>query len=134
MDMRFNNITLASVLVAAFVFAGCGNMQPIVNIDSAPVTTYSDKATMKKVEKAITQALTDRQFKPKIIKPGLIEGRYLNSKFDVIVEIKYDTKSYSITHKSSTPNLGYDGTNIHRRYNSWILRIDKSIRAHLSQI
>lgn len=132
--MRFKNFTLVSLIAIAFIFAGCGNRQPIVNIDSAPVTTYSNKATLQKVEKAITQALQDRQFHPKVIKPGLVEGRYFNAKFDVTVEIKFDTKSYSITHKSSTPNLEYDGTNIHRRYNSWVLRIDKSIRSHLSQI
>jgi len=132
--MHFKTSSFLLLILSAFIFLGCGNLQPIVNIQAAPVTSYNNKATLQKVEKAITQALHDRQFKPTVIKPGLIEGRLYNSKFDVTVEVRFDTKQYSITHKSSTPNLEYDGTYIHRRYNSWILRIDKSIRANLSQI
>jgi len=132
--MGFKNIPLLLVIVTAFLFSGCSMIEPIVNIGSAPIHTASDKPTMQNIEQAITQSLSERQFEPKVIKPGLIEGHLLNDKFDVTVEVKYDTHAYSITHKSSTPNLEYDGSNIHRRYNSWILRIDKSIRAHLSRI
>jgi hypothetical protein len=47
------------------------------------------------------------------------------------MDIKYNTKSYSIEYKDSQ-GLKYDGTNIHKNYNSWVMNLDNRIRAQLS--
>jgi len=134
MDMRFKNIALASVLVAAFVFAGCGKTSPIVTIEGAPVVAYSNAPTMKKIEKAIISAGISRGWKMEPSKPGHIVGTLALRQHMVKVDITYDTKSYNIRYKDSGPTMLYDGTNIHRQYNNWVLNLDRSIRAALSQV
>jgi hypothetical protein len=50
-----------------------------------------------------------------------------------VVDIKYNTKTYSIIYKSSQ-NLDYDGKNIHSNYNGWIQRLNQAIQSQLSGI
>ena len=132
--MRFKNIALASVILAAFVFAGCGKTKPIVTIEGAPVITQSEKATMKKVEKAIISAGITRGWQMKPTKPGHIIATLNLRQHMAMVDITYDTKAYNIRYKDSGPTMLYDGTNIHRQYNNWVVNLDRSIRAALSQI
>jgi hypothetical protein len=49
------------------------------------------------------------------------------------MEIKYDTKQYSIAYKDSQ-GLQYDGAQIHKTYNGWVQRLDGRIKAQLSQL
>ena len=48
-----------------------------------------------------------------------------------VVDVRYDTKTYSIKYKDSS-NLQYDGTSIHKNYNGWIQNLDNAIRARLT--
>lgn len=132
--MRFKNIALASVVAAAFVFAGCGKTSPIVSVEGAPVVTYSNKATIKKVEKAIISAGISLGWQMNPSKPGHIVGTLLVRQHMAKIDITYDTNSYNIRYKDSGPTMLYDGANIHRQYNKWVLNLDKRIRTSLSQI
>jgi len=49
------------------------------------------------------------------------------------MEIEYDTKQYSITYKDSQ-GLKYDGSQIHKTYNSWVHNLDNRIRVQLSAL
>ena len=48
-----------------------------------------------------------------------------------VVDVKYDTKNYSITYKDSS-NLDYTGDSIHKNYNGWIQNLNRGINAQLS--
>ena len=59
-----------------------------------------------------------------------MEGTLNLRSHTAIVDITYDTRTYSIKYKDST-NLGYDGRNIHSNYNGWIENLDKGIQTQL---
>ena len=63
--------------------------------------------------------------------PGHIIGTLNIRDHIAIVDITYNSDSYSITYKDST-NLNYNGTNIHRNYNNWINNLDNAIKVQLS--
>ena len=63
--------------------------------------------------------------------PGNIEGTLILREHRAVVDVRYDTKTYSIKYKDSS-NLQYDGASIHKNYNGWIQNLDNGIRARLT--
>ena len=49
------------------------------------------------------------------------------------VDITYTTESYSVVYKDSHELL-YDGKEIHRNYNNWVLQLSDRIRLQLAQL
>ena len=121
---------LASVF--ALLIVGCRSA-PVYNVSSAPITASKANPTLSDVEKAITRAGVSLGWQMRSTKPGHVLGTLLLRTHRAVIDINYDTASYSITYKDST-DLNYDGTNIHSNYNGWIQRLDSAIRAQLSQI
>lgn len=66
-----------------------------------------------------------RQAPAHIVASIVVRGRHRAS-----VDITFDQKAFSIRHRDSE-NLRYDGERIHRNYNSWILRLERTIRDEL---
>ncbi|MDR1461138.1 MAG: hypothetical protein LBI78_05785 [Campylobacteraceae bacterium] len=127
-------LLLASlVIVGGLFYGGCAaTQQPLYNVENSPVQTFNGKKlTTAQVEKAILQAGVQRNWRMQKVKDGLITGTLALRTHVAIVDIKYNTSSYSITYKNST-DLGYDGINIHKNYNSWIRNLDNSIQLYLS--
>ena len=121
---------LAAIAVSALlVTLGCRSA-PLYNVDSAPVSAPKP-VTMQDVERAITRAGAGLGWQIVPREPGKIEGTLALRTHRAVVDIVYDTKSYSIKYKDSS-NLDYDGTNIHSNYNGWIQNLDKAIRTQLS--
>jgi hypothetical protein len=117
------------VAFAAAALAGCA--QPIYNVKGAPVETPGGKPpTLAEVEKAVVRAGTALGWKMQPTKPGHVLGTLNLRSHTAIVDVTYDTRTYSITYKDSV-ELNYDGTNIHKNYNGWIQNLDKGIRAQL---
>ena len=119
--------------VAVFLLlTGFGSGAPIYNVLSAPIPP-NPAATMENIEKAIMRAgLTlGWQIAPK--GPGKAEGVLVLRTHRAVVDITYDTKSFSITYKDGL-NLDYrekDKT-IHSNYNGWIQNLEKGIRAQVT--
>jgi type IV pilus biogenesis protein CpaD/CtpE len=120
------------VLAAASValLAGCRSA-PVRDVINEPVVvTGQRQATMEDVEKAIVRAGSALGWRMRPVAPGLMEGTLNLRSHTAIVDITYDTRTYSIKYKDST-NLGYDGKNIHSNYNGWIENLDKGIQTQL---
>ena len=120
------------VLAAASValLAGCRSA-PVRDVINEPVVvTGQRQATMEDVEKAIVRAGSATGWRMRPVAPGLMEGTLNLRSHTAIVDITYDTRTYSIKYKDST-NLGYDGRNIHSNYNGWIENLDKGIQTQL---
>lgn len=68
----------------------------------------------------------------RVEKPGYIVATLHLREHEAVVDIIYDTQSYSILYKSSQ-NLQYNETNrtIHKNYNSWIRNLNVSIQREL---
>lgn len=113
---------------------GCRGGGQIYNVKDAPVTTASGKTpSLEEIQKAIVTAGTGLNWRMAVVKPGLIVGTLSVRSHMAIVNIAYDTKTYSITYKDST-NLKYDAEKqtIHENYRGWIQNLDNAIRSRLT--
>jgi hypothetical protein len=121
---------LAAVAVSALLATlGCRSA-PLYNVSSSPVSAPKP-VTIDDVERAITRAGAGLGWQIVSRAPGKMEGVLALRAHRAVVDITYDTKTYSIKYKDSS-NLDYDGTNIHSNYNGWIQNLDKAIRTQLS--
>jgi hypothetical protein len=123
-------ITLFGLLALALV--GCRS-NPIYNVTDAPVTTSTRGYNLNDVRNAIQQAGVTLGWQMKDVRPGLILGTLYLRDHMAQVDIPYDRQTYSIVYRDSS-NLGYDGTNIHSNYNSWIQNLSAAINARLSTL
>ena len=123
-------ITLFGLLALALV--GCRS-NPLYNVTDAPVTTSTRGYNLNDVRNAIQQAGVTLGWQMKDVRPGLILGTLYLRDHMAQVDIPYDRQTYSIVYRDSS-NLGYDGTNIHSNYNSWIQNLSAAINARLSTL
>lgn len=111
------------------VLAGCRGA-PIKEVVAEPIAS-GKPLTAQTVESAIVRAGAGLGWKMAPQAPGKIVGTLALRSHLAVVDITYDTKSYSIRYKDSS-NLDYTGTSIHKNYNGWIENLDKAIRAQLA--
>ncbi|MGH8751790.1 MAG: hypothetical protein ACREUV_08805 [Burkholderiales bacterium] len=120
------------IAVAVLLVAACAT--PVLTISNAPVQTGSgQKTSLDQVGKAITAAGATLGWKMQTVRPGNIVGTLALRSHIAVVDVTYNTQSYSINYKDST-NLKYDGTNIHPNYNGRIQNLDRGIRAQLGTL
>ncbi|MBE9556032.1 MAG: hypothetical protein IMF08_04180 [Proteobacteria bacterium] len=113
------------ILVAGLALGACRGGSPVYNVNSANMATPAD-ATLDKVAYAIKRAGISKGWQMVETGPGAIEGR-LNLRTHVaVVTITFDTKLFSIAYKDSS-NLKYDGSTIHKNYNSWVQNLERAI-------
>ena len=124
-------IRVLFVAIGIATIVGC-RTAPIYNVDNAAVVSSTDKRlSMSQVKNAIIRGGASRGWAMKAKRRGHIVGTLHLRGNMAQVDIKYNTKSYSITHKDST-GLGYDGSNIHKNYNGWVHNLQTSISSQLS--
>jgi hypothetical protein len=112
--------------------AGCTS-KPIYNVQAEPITSNKTPLTSDDVAKAIVRAGAGLGWQMAEVQPGLVTGTLHLRTHVAVVDVKYDTKTYSITYKDST-NLDYTGSEIHRNYNGWVQNLDKAIHTQLSML
>lgn len=128
--MKFrSSFVLAGVVIA--LLGGCRSAG-VHNVSEAPVVA-NKAVSMEDVQKAIVRAGVGLGWQMKPVEPGLIVGTLTLRSHMAMVNIKYDTKKYSITYKDSS-NLDYDGNNIHKNYNGWVQNLDNGIRSQLTNL
>lgn len=113
----------------ALLVVGC-RTAPVYDVNQAQIAA-SRPVSMSDVEQTIRQAGASLGWQMVPKGPGNIEGTLILRDHRAVVDIRYDTKTYSIKYKDSS-NLNYDGTNIHSNYNGWVQRLDNTIRARLT--
>lgn len=121
---------LAGVLI--IVTACAGRVAPVYNVVQAPINVPS-KVPMSTLDKTIRMAAANRGWTVKSEGPGKIEARVVVRDHVAVIDITYSRKQYSITYKDSQ-NLKYDGTLIHKNYNSWIQLLANDINARVSAL
>ena len=115
--------------VAVLLLVGC-RTGGIYNVQGAPVAG-SRVVAMQDVELAIRRAGASLGWQIVPRAPGRLEGILVLRDHRAVVDIAYDTQTYSIQYKDSS-NLAYDGTTIHANYKGWVQNLDKAIRTQLS--
>jgi hypothetical protein len=126
----------AAVLAACFALLAVGcRIAPIYNVNGDAIAANKPNLTMSDVRGAIIQAGAELGWQMKPTAPGIIVGTLQLRDHVAVVDITYDTKSYSINYKDSS-NLQYDAAKgeIHKNYNGWIQNLESRIRAKLLAI
>lgn len=104
--------------------------KPVLQIQDAPISVAGGEAG---VAEAIKTALKGREWKVVDEEPGRIKAEFSKANADVgahvvVIDISYDTNSYSIDYVTSE-NMRYDakaGT-IHRNYNRWVANLEHDL-------
>ena len=113
------------------VLVAC-TLQPIRDIDNAPIYLPSAKYDLSDVTKAIRAAGIGLGWQMREATPGHIVGRLPLRGHVAVVDITYTLDEYSIHYRDSI-NLNYDAGShsIHGNYNKWTRNLSQSIDTHL---
>lgn len=130
--MNFSVRNFLVAVLAMAVVAGCAGA-PVYNVSGSPVNTNSGKASLDDIGKASKTAGINLGWQMRDVKPGHIVGTLNLRSHQAVVDVTYNTKSYDIGYKDSS-NLNYNGSTIHKNYNSWVQNLDRNIQAQLSGI
>jgi len=116
-------------LIPAIVLllVACRAAAPIYEVQNAPVVA-ARAVSMTEVEQAIRVAGGSLGWDMRSRAAGHLEGVLALRTHRAVVDIKYDTNSFSIKYKDSS-NLDYTGSTIHQNYNGWVQNLDKAIRS-----
>jgi hypothetical protein len=132
MQLQRRNIFIFLIFALVLFAAGCRS-NPVYNVEDAAIVTGKTQASAEEVRNAIIRAGSSLGWIMKPAGTGSILATLNLRKHVAVVDIKYNTKTYSILYKNSQ-NLDYDGVNIHSNYNGWIQRLNQTIQAQLSAI
>ena len=125
---------LLFLCVALVAVTGCRGGAEIYNVKDAPVMTATGNSpSLEEVQKAIVSAGAGLNWSMAVAKPGHIVGTLNVRSHQAVVDIMYNSKTYSIIYKDST-NLKYDAEKktIHENYRAWIQNLDNAIRSRLT--
>jgi hypothetical protein len=123
-----------AMAVVLAVSLGCAP-QPVRNVTNAPVVTSTKTPSIGEVGEAIKRAGVGLGWAMREQQPGKIVGTLVLRTHTAVVNIDYDTASYSINYADSS-ELKYDAAKgtIHKNYNSWVQNLNNAIRAQLSAV
>ncbi|HTA18480.1 MAG TPA: hypothetical protein VK989_04270 [Polyangia bacterium] len=120
-------------LLAAAGVTGCGaTLGPVLNPSHVPVvgaTAGNDRA----VHDAILRAIVNKGWTVAGDAPGVVRASIQKETLTATVAIAYTGSEFSITHESSSPGLKFDGTRIHKHYNTWVNNLRAQITAELQK-
>lgn len=120
---------IGSALLLAFaLLLGACTSKPVLEVRQTDVPASLNQS---QVEQAILTGLQQRRWSVIERKPGLISASIVQrQQHRAVIEIRYDARSYSISHRSSE-GLDYRNGKIHRTYNNWVTYLDRSIQQAL---
>jgi predicted small lipoprotein YifL len=130
--MRVNLASTKVLVICVFALAGCGRNAPLYNVQDSPLNA-PETATMAQIEKAIVTAGTDLGWEIKPESVGKATGTLKLRTHVAIVDIAYNTKTFSIQYKDSV-NLNYRNGWIHPNYSGWVQNLEKAIREEAAKI
>jgi hypothetical protein len=123
---------LVAALFCAVLLGAC-TTQPIYSVPDQPIATNAKNASLKDVQQAINRGATRMGWSVQDQGPNAMLATLDLRTHHAVVEITYNTKSYSIAYKESN-NLNYDGKSIHRNYNGWVHNLQTAINQQLNAL
>lgn len=125
MMSRFNRFALLAVLLLGIT--ACTS-KPVMNINnSAPPAVVKGEDDMRR---AILTALQRRQWTVQRADRGQIMAQYTRRGHQADITIPYSASTYAIQYRDSH-NLDYHDGTIHRAYNKWVRKLDRTIQQEL---
>ena len=132
--MILSRFRIMAYVLATLLVSGCAPA-PVRNVADAPVVSNKASLSLYDVRVAITHAGASLGWIMIEQEPGRINGTLKLRSHTAIVDVTYDTSTYSIQYVDST-NLDYsasEGT-IHENYNGWIQNLDNAIQRELADL
>ncbi|MDB1123267.1 hypothetical protein [Vibrio algarum] len=127
--MKFLKIFVSLIFV--LVLAGCGRVQPIMDVENTPVAYDLQK---KQVKMAIIDSAVSRGWVVKKAESNEVELEFMARTHKATIRVPYSEKFFSILYVSSE-NLKADAKgNIHRNYNRWVNNLNVDIQKKISVI
>jgi hypothetical protein len=120
-----------ALLVATFILAGCMPNQPLYNVEDHAIPTAARDLPVDRIGELIIEAGQKRNWTMEKAGTGHLVATQINDKYEAVVDIFFDQKSYRILKKSTE---GFSDKNgwISRRYNNWIHYLEGDIDERLS--
>lgn len=138
--MKITQLLVLFAISAPLALGGCRATVPVTNVPETSYgsATYSDarKLTLSDYEKAIVRAGSYRGWIMKPIAPGQLEAtNVVRGKHTVVVDIVFNTETYSIKYKDSK-NMDWDAATrtIHPNYNTWVKLLEADIKAEIQRL
>jgi hypothetical protein len=129
--MTLRNFQLGAILGAiTLLLVACSSLQPIQNFSDQYVPT---NFTMSQIKTSIQTAIVRSHWHSQAVRPGLIVATLKTHGTTSVVNIAYDTKSYSINYKSSV-GLDKEGNRIHKNYNRWLANLNTQIQLNFQKL
>lgn len=127
---RYSALLLISALSVLAVPAHARRERAILNVvDPMPPTTRS--LSLDRIEALIVSAGGGNGWFFQHIGPGHMQATYRQKTHAATVDVTFDRSHWRITYVSSQ-NLGERGDQIHRHYNTWVQKLERSINVRLS--
>jgi len=123
---------LLAVSVVLLLAACGGGLVPVHNVRAPIVAPHGQAHSIQGVRDAIIRALLGRDWQIDREGPDGIVATIVAKGHSATVLIQFDAQRYAISYSDSSPGLKFNGGAIHRRYNEWIDRLDKTIRKQLA--
>lgn len=120
------------LLIGCVLLIAACRETPVYNVESAPLNA-PPTATLQDIQRAIIRAGSARGWQMSPMEPGYIVGTLTRRSHTAVIDIRFNTQTYSITYRDST-NLSFDGTNIHSNYNSWIQLLQTDIQNQVAAL
>lgn len=97
-----------------------------------PETIQAASGAPAELKRAIRKAMYLKDWQIRDLAPGHLQGQFQKGdKYAIVVDVKYDAKTVSISYRDSSGlNFSSDGT-IHKTYNERVRDLEKAIRAEL---
>lgn len=115
------------------LLVGCSS-NDVMNIENnlIPTKPSGEELTLEEIQKSIVNSLQRRRWQPKVISADEVQGRLNVRDHWAQISITFNRKTYSINYLDSK-NLDYKNGSIHRNYNNWVLRLDRTIQQDLNR-
>lgn len=126
-------ISRALIICAIVAVVAACRAAPVYNVADTPLTSSSSKTQIGDVTEVIKKAGAGLGWQMKEVSPGYMIGTLALRSHIAVVDIRYDTDSFSIGYRDST-NLNYDGSSIHGNYNGWVKNLQSAILGQSSTL
>ncbi|MCW5750166.1 MAG: hypothetical protein KIT81_03385 [Alphaproteobacteria bacterium] len=127
------SIRAALAACLAFLFlAGCDRTQPVYNVQDQALPIHAQGLSLAEIERQIVAAGSRRGWRFEKQAAGQLQGVLRERGHYARIDVRFSTRSYSITLVESD-NLLQSGGEIHRNYNRWIHNLERDIDAALTR-
>ena len=129
--MTTRRVLLVALLVLSTAFMACKRTAIITPENTIPETP-GQKLTLDEIGDAIMRGGSGLQWAMTKEAPGrILATLVVRSKHSITVNVNYTETSFAITYQDSM-NMKYDGTQIHRRYNLWVMNLSNAITREIN--